>query len=161
LDLEVVWSPGHTPGLVCLYEPWRRLLFTTDHVMRRAPAPVSLRHNGAANPLDDYLRSIKKLKSLDVEAIMPGDGRPFVGLHQRAANIEAEIHEQLAQIIYRLASGPASAYDLLSLRALQDRRPIASRYQVSLVLARLRFLECLGKLHRTEIAETIQYGLTR
>src|SRR5207249_167256 len=42
LELEVLWCPGHTRGLICLLEPKRKLLFTTDHVMRRAPAPISL-----------------------------------------------------------------------------------------------------------------------
>jgi glyoxylase-like metal-dependent hydrolase (beta-lactamase superfamily II) len=159
LDLEVVWCPGHTPGLVCLFEPIRRLLFTTDHVMRRAPAPISLRSPTAADPLRDYLASVRKLMPLKVETVLPGHGRPFHGLHQRLVNIEAEIHEQLAQIVHRLGAGPASAYDLLTLRALQDRRPIAGRYALSLVLARLRFLQCQGKVDQVETDHTIHYKL--
>jgi glyoxylase-like metal-dependent hydrolase (beta-lactamase superfamily II) len=159
LELQVLWCPGHTPGLVCLYEPRRRLMFTTDHVMRRAPAPVSLRQTSDDDPLQNYLASVRKLKAFAVDTVLPGHGRPFHGLHQRLVNIEAEIHEQLAQIVHRLHSGPSTAYDLLELRALQDRRPIARRYAVSLVLARLRYLERQGKLERIDSDDTILYQL--
>jgi glyoxylase-like metal-dependent hydrolase (beta-lactamase superfamily II) len=159
LDLHVVWCPGHTPGLICLHEPNRGLLFTTDHVMRRAPAPVSVRNAQHDNPLRDYLLSVDKLRSKDVRSVLPGHGRPFHHLRQRLDQIQAEIQHQLDVILERLRSGPATAYELLSLSALRDRRPIATRYEVSLVLARLRFLERLGRLHAIETPGSIRFAL--
>lgn len=160
LNIEVVWCPGHTPGLVCLYEPNRRLLFTTDHVMRRAPAPVAVRNDTAENPLADYLGSITKLKQLNVHTVLPGHGRPFHHLRERLEQIEHDIQHQLQTILERLQRGPASAYELVQeVSALRDRRPMADRYQVSLVLARLRFLEHRGKLDQIETAGTIKYAL--
>jgi glyoxylase-like metal-dependent hydrolase (beta-lactamase superfamily II) len=159
LDLEVVWCPGHTPGLVCLFEPNRQLLFTTDHVMRRAPAPVSVRNTGHDDPLRDYLSSVRKLKPLPAHTVLPGHGRPFYHLAHRLEQIEAEIQHQLDVILERFGSGPATAYELLDSSALRDRRPIATRYQVSLVLARLRFLERQGRLQQIETDHIIRYAL--
>ncbi len=159
LELEVVWCPGHTPGLICLYEATRKWLFTTDHVMRRAPAPVSVRNTGHDDPLRDYLGSVARLKALHVETVLPGHGRPFHHLRQRLEHIELEIQQQLDSILEHLRKGPATAFDLLTLSALRDRRPIATRYEVSLVLARLRYLERLDRLHRIETEATIQYAL--
>ena len=160
LDLEVVWCPGHTPGLVCLLERNRRLLFTTDHVMRRAPAPVAVRHDGPSNPLDDYLASVDKLTPLPVDTVLPGHGRPFHHLRQRLESIKAEIHQQLDQIVTRLeVGGPANAYELLDIHGLRDHRPLALRYSVSLVLARLRYLESLGQVTPFEADGIILYGL--
>jgi glyoxylase-like metal-dependent hydrolase (beta-lactamase superfamily II) len=159
LDLQVVWCPGHTPGLICLHEPKRGLLFTTDHVMRRAPAPVSVRHAQHDNPLGDYLASVDKLRSKSVQTVLPGHGRPFHHLRQRLDQIQTEIQHQLQTILDHLRGGPASAYELLTLSALRDRRPIATRYEVSLVLARLRFLERLGRLYPIETDATIRYAL--
>lgn len=31
--LEVIWTPGHSPGHICLYEHNHQLLFTGDHVL--------------------------------------------------------------------------------------------------------------------------------
>ena len=159
LDLSVVWCPGHTPGLVCLHEPNRKLLFTTDHVMRRAPAPVSVRNTAHDNPLSDYLSSVIKLKSLKVETVLPGHGRPFHHLRQRLDHIEGEIQHQLDSVLEHLRRGPATAYELLTISALRDKRPIAARYEVSLVLARLRYLERLDRLYRIETEASIQYAL--
>jgi len=91
LDLQVIWCPGHTRGLVCLFEPRRRLLFTTDHVMRRAPAPVSVRNTGHDDPLREYLTSVAKLKPLGAHTVLPGHGRPFHHLVHRLEQIAAEI----------------------------------------------------------------------
>ncbi len=160
LDLEVLWCPGHTRGLVCLLEPNRRLLFTTDHVMRRAPAPISLRQDADENPLGDYLASVNKLKHLPVDTVLPGHGRPFSGLNQRLDRIESDIAHQLTQIRERLADGPASGYDVLAVDGLRDRRPIAERYALAQVVSRLRHLECLGDVRRIETADgSIQYAL--
>ncbi len=159
LDLEVVWCPGHTPGLVCLYEPTRGLLFTTDHVMRRAPAPVSVRHAQHGNPLGDYLASVDKLRTRPVRTVLPGHGRPFPHLNQRLDQIDADIQHQLDVIVDHLRHGPATAYALLTDSALRDRRPIATRYEVSIVLARLRLLERLGRVVPIETRQRISYAL--
>lgn len=161
LDLQVVWCPGHTPGLVCLYEPERKWLFTTDHVMRRAPAPIGVRHAWEDNPLQDYLGSVDKLKALDVHTVLPGHGRPFHHLRQRLQQIEQEIASQLETVVDLLRRGPATAFELArASSALRDRRPMASRYHVSLVLARLRFLQRLGQVFPIEAEGGIKYALS-
>lgn len=159
LELRVVWCPGHTSGLICLFEPRRGLLFTTDHVMRRAPAPVTLRAPSDGDPLADYLSSIRKLAKLSVDTVLPGHGRPFGGLAQRLAAIEAEVERQLDQIRSLLARGSASAVDLLAVDGLRDRRAVAERYSLSQVLARLRHLENRGEIVRADNGSMIRYAL--
>ncbi|MGI9145851.1 MAG: MBL fold metallo-hydrolase [Chloroflexota bacterium] len=161
LNLQVIWCPGHTRGLVCLFEPQRRLLFTTDHVMRRAPAPITVRSDTHANPLSDYLASVRKLAPLAAETVLPGHGRPFDKLANRLNHIQSQIGEQLDAIQRGLADGPASAYELLTTTApvLGDRRPMAEPYLLSVLLARLRHLECLGTITRIEQSQRITYAL--
>jgi glyoxylase-like metal-dependent hydrolase (beta-lactamase superfamily II) len=161
LDLEIVWCPGHTRGLVCLLERKRGLLFTTDHVMRRAPAPLTVRDESDGDPLGDYLASVRKLAALSIETVLPGHGRPFRGLEKRLAHIESDIAAQLAVVLTRLANSPATAFELLSEHRLRDHRPIAERYALSQVLARLRHLECRGEIGRLGGADPIRYGVTR
>jgi glyoxylase-like metal-dependent hydrolase (beta-lactamase superfamily II) len=161
LDLQVVWCPGHTRGLVCLFEPAHGLLFTTDHVMRRAPAPISLRDDADGDPLGDYLASVDKLAQLKVETVLPGHGRPFGGLGRRLAHIHSEIEDQLNLVRERLKSGPATAYEVLSVQhALRDRRPVAERYALSQLLARLRHLEVKNEVVRVkEDDDPIRYAV--
>jgi glyoxylase-like metal-dependent hydrolase (beta-lactamase superfamily II) len=163
LDLEVVWCPGHTRGLVCLFERQRQLVFTTDHVMRRAPAPISVRDDGDGDPLKDYLASVRKLAVLPAQTVLPGHGRPFGGLGRRLAHIEAEIQEQLAHVRRGLEAGPMTGYELLksssSSHLLQDRRSVGDHYALSQLLARLRYLERQGALNSQETNGRIRYAL--
>jgi hypothetical protein len=43
---------------------------------------------------------------------------------------------------------------------LRDHRPVAERYALSLVLARLKHLECLGQVARLDQPNGITYALT-
>lgn len=162
LELEVLWCPGHTRGLICLLERKRKLLFTTDHVMRRAPAPISLRQSSDEDPLGDYLDSVEKLKNLPVDTVLPGHGRPFHHLNQRLEHIETDIAHQLDSVRKRLAMGPASAYDVLHVDGLRDRRPtVADRYALAQVVSRLEHLERIGDVQRIEADRgCIRYALS-
>jgi glyoxylase-like metal-dependent hydrolase (beta-lactamase superfamily II) len=159
LELEVVWCPGHTRGLVCLYEPRRRLLFTTDHIMRRAPAPISLRDEDDGDPLRDYLASVARLKPLDVETVLPGHGRPFGDFGARVAEIETSIAGQLETIRQQLEPGPSVAFPLLENSEFRTRRRLAERYALSQLLARLRYLESDGTVVRRRTADLYRYAL--
>jgi glyoxylase-like metal-dependent hydrolase (beta-lactamase superfamily II) len=162
LNLEVLWCPGHTRGLVCLLERERRLLFTTDHVMRRAPAPISQRQDTDEDPLGDYLASVRKLPGLPVDTVLPGHGRPFHGLNQRLEHIEADFAGQLSRVRAHLEHGPAMAYEVLALDGLRDRRPVAERYALAQVVSRLRHLEAIGDVSRHESADGyIRYALNQ
>src|SRR3990170_48919 len=63
LRLEVVWTPGHSPGHICLYDRERRILFSGDHVLPVITPNVSLlRSMGEGNPLADYVASLRKIE---------------------------------------------------------------------------------------------------
>lgn len=73
--LLVVHVPGHTPGEVVFYDPARKILFSGDALVERnghlsLPAP-----RYAAN-LDQAIRSLARLRELDVEVLLPGHGVP-------------------------------------------------------------------------------------
>ena len=73
--LTVVHLPGHTPGEVAFHHPERRLLFSGDSVVEREgrltlPAP-----RFAAN-LSQAVRSLDRLRALEVETLLPGHGVP-------------------------------------------------------------------------------------
>lgn len=161
LDLEVVWCPGHTPGLICLLERDRRVLFTTDHVMRRAPSPISHRHDSAFDPLGQYLASVAKLRDLPVDTVLPGHGRPFGDLNGRLSEIERDFTAQLARIRAKLSEGPASAYEILMrVQGVGDRREVALRYALSQVLSRLQHLVAVGDARRIQMDDgTIEFAL--
>ena len=67
--LEVVYTPGHTPGSVCLYGRRDRVLFVGDTLTRRFGrlSPASALYS---DDVATARRSVQRLASLDVETIV-------------------------------------------------------------------------------------------
>ena len=70
-ELQVLHTPGHTSGCICLYEPSRGLLFTGDTVF----AGGTLSEIAVGGNVSDYVNSVRRLSSLKIRQIYPGHGR--------------------------------------------------------------------------------------
>lgn len=74
---QVVHLPGHTPGLVGLYHPTRRVLLAGDAVSNiqrlRLPPPFLTMDTPAART------SVRKMAALDVDVLGIGHGPPLTG----------------------------------------------------------------------------------
>jgi glyoxylase-like metal-dependent hydrolase (beta-lactamase superfamily II) len=68
--LEVIHTPGHTSGSICLYEVNRNLLFTGDTVF----ANGILSYISESGSIGDYINSIGRLGTMKVKEIYPGHG---------------------------------------------------------------------------------------
>ena len=82
LEAEVLHLPGHTPGLVCLWDSEHRMLFADDHVLARtSPNPflelVGDKPLRTGRALVHYFASIRRVMALDVDWVLPGHGEPF------------------------------------------------------------------------------------
>ncbi len=119
VDLRVIWTPGHSPGHVCLYEANRKVLFSADHVLPTTTPNIGLRpgSNGQAdsNPLDDYLRSLGKVKDMAVEVVLPGHEHVFYDLPRRVEQILGHHHHRNEEILAAMESGPKTAYQVSEL----------------------------------------------
>jgi len=70
-ELQVIHTPGHTSGCICLYEPRVKLLFTGDTVF----AGGTLSEIAVGGNVSDYVNSIRRLSNLKVKHLYPGHGR--------------------------------------------------------------------------------------
>lgn len=69
---EVLWTPGHTPGSICLYERKKRILFSGDTVFADGIGRTDLR-GGDPKSMKE---SVKKLSGLKIDYLLPGHGMP-------------------------------------------------------------------------------------
>jgi glyoxylase-like metal-dependent hydrolase (beta-lactamase superfamily II) len=67
--LEIIYTPGHTPGSVCLYGARDRVLFTGD-VLERRFGRVSFASRLYSDDYRSARRTMGRLASLDVETIV-------------------------------------------------------------------------------------------
>lgn len=107
---EVLWTPGHSPGHICLYEKQRKFVITGDHVLFETTPHVGFNPISGDNPLGDYISSLKKLENLKVSFALPGHGPVFNALWLRIGKI-LEHHEHRRRAIMKsLRSGLQTAH---------------------------------------------------
>ncbi len=109
---EVIWTPGHSAGHVCLYERDRWLLLSGDHVLPVITPHLSYNGQPGSDPLGDFLRSLEALKPLDVRMAYPAHEFPFENLRARIEQIELHHLARMREVLEALESGPLTAYEV-------------------------------------------------
>jgi glyoxylase-like metal-dependent hydrolase (beta-lactamase superfamily II) len=88
--LQVIHTPGHTPGSMSLYQEERGILFCGDLIFNGHPftGRGGLRYAPRAFSVDpeEVERSVQKLSGLQVRVLCVGHGEPIV----REANVKME-----------------------------------------------------------------------
>jgi glyoxylase-like metal-dependent hydrolase (beta-lactamase superfamily II) len=164
LALEVLHMPGHTPGLVCLYDRARRLFFSDDHLLAKvSPNPlIDLGpdgQDGAFRPLIAYLGSLERTRALEIELVLPGHGPPFSGHREVIDGLLAFYRKRQARIGDLLAEAPRSAYEIS--RALWPAaRPGDTFLTLSETIANLEVMQDRGEVARDEERGRYRYRPT-
>lgn len=81
---QVLETPGHSPGSICLYWPSRKALFTGDVVFEMGVGRTDF-PGGDGKAL---IQSLERLAKLDLELLLPGHGNPIVGRERIARNFQ-------------------------------------------------------------------------
>lgn len=81
---QILETPGHSPGSICIYWPSQRALFTGDVVFEMGVGRTDF-PGGDGRALT---QSIERLASLEVELLLPGHGNPVVGRKRVERNFE-------------------------------------------------------------------------
>ena len=112
-DFRAIWTPGHSPGHICLYSDEQRLLLSGDHVLPRITPNISFHSQQFANPLGDYLESLAKVRALHPDEVFPAHEYRFSGLDERVDALIGHHTERLAEIESILKEKPGiSCWDI-------------------------------------------------
>jgi hydroxyacylglutathione hydrolase len=84
MALQVLHTPGHSPGSICLYWPEEKSLFTGDLIFNQGIGRTDL-PGGNGQVLKE---SIRKTSTLDVEILLPGHGDVISGRDAVRKNFE-------------------------------------------------------------------------
>lgn len=112
-DLEVIHTPGHTKGSVCL--KLDRVLFSGDHILPKVSPNIGggdLRHDGL---LTSFMQSTQRCLELasEIDWVYPGHGEPFQHLHKRCQQLYDHHLRRLDQITGILRQrGPQNVYSM-------------------------------------------------
>ncbi len=115
-QLEVIHTPGHSPGSICLLERECGILISGDSVLEEMTCNPASRICEAEQGrrfriLNSYLDSLEKIESLPVKEVLPGHGSPFSDLGKRIEYLRSfhlRRREEILGAMERTASTPRS-----------------------------------------------------
>ncbi len=148
---RVIFTPGHSPGHVCLYSEAEEILIAGDHVLPTITPNVSLHPDGAENPLGEYLESLRAVAELRVRLVLPAHEYTFGDLPRRVREILEHHAERNRQIIGTIKDRPRTAYEVASLipwnlGPWETFTAWTRRMALMETLAHLRYLESTGQV---------------
>lgn len=158
--LRAIWTPGHTPGHVCLHLeeahpaglPGHGRLFSGDHLLPRITPHIGLYEDPddatVADPLGDYLDSLERVGRLGPAEVLPAHQHAFTDAPGRVRELLAHHEERLTGLLTLLAT-PLTAWQLaerMEWNRPWEQIPFGSRnIAVSEAEAHVRRLVKLGR----------------
>ncbi|MFJ9806082.1 MBL fold metallo-hydrolase [Streptomyces wuyuanensis] len=171
--LRAVWTPGHTPGHVCLHLeedhpanlPGRGRLFSGDHLLPGISPHVGLYEDPddstVTDPLGDYLDSLERIGRLGAAEILPAHQHAFTDAPARVRELLAHHEERLTGLLALLAA-PLTPWQLaerMEWNRPWDEIPYGSRnIAVSEAEAHLRRLVKLGRAEAVPGSDPVAYA---
>jgi glyoxylase-like metal-dependent hydrolase (beta-lactamase superfamily II) len=114
-ELEVIHTPGHSIDHICLYLREAKLLFTGDMLLNTiTPNPDMYPpwQSEQRSGLPDYIRSLGKLRDLDVCLALPGHGDCIADFRGRVDEVLAHHQERLRFMESALGDGEKTVIQL-------------------------------------------------
>jgi glyoxylase-like metal-dependent hydrolase (beta-lactamase superfamily II) len=167
-SFSVLWTPGHSPGHICLYEPAIKILISGDHILPDVTPFIELHPHSSVNPLDDYLESLNVIKPLEVNLILPGHGKPFDGLQSRIEEITLHHEQRNSEILKVIRAEPKTAYQVaneitwipeLGGVSWRDLAPGDRSMAVSETISHLELMRFKGKLEKVNKGDIIYFRI--
>jgi glyoxylase-like metal-dependent hydrolase (beta-lactamase superfamily II) len=165
LEWEIIWTPGHSVGHICLYEANQKLFMSGDHILNPISPSVGLHAASMGNPLAEYMTSLEAVRELDVEMVLPAHGDEFRGFRERIDELVEHHDERLAEIVDIVSRERQTAYEIASRMrwnlegSWDEYPPFMRRMATTEALAHLELLHSSGRVKRfSEPGGIVRYG---
>ena len=158
-------TPGHSPGHMCLYEADKKILVAGDHILFDITPNIAfwLEMDDA---LGEYLNSLEKVYSLEVDTCLPGH-RTLVNDHRKRIRELQEHHRNRCdEVIVALAKGEQNVLQLtpqlswdIDCETWEEFPPAQKWFAFGEALAHVRYLVNQGKAKRNQQDGKFTYSL--
>ncbi len=162
---KVLWTPGHSPGHVCLYEPSYKMLISGDHLLPTI-SPHVAQFMEDMDPLKDYLDSLDKIEKLKVDIVLPAHEEIFTNYYDRIRQLKEHHRRRLNEILEELEKGEnLTAFELASkirwdvnYKSWEDFPPFQKYLALGETVAHLNILEKDGMINKNKVDGTFFYS---
>ncbi|UCD02177.1 MAG: MBL fold metallo-hydrolase [Promethearchaeota archaeon] len=159
--LEIIWTPGHSFGHICVFDKKEKYLFSGDHILSRitphignfvVPEYLAEEYKGYDfdNILKHYLASLDKIDKLNPKIIFPAHQEIIFNPHERILQIKEHHKNRLAEISSVIKDNPLTAYRISQIHFGEDLDEMNSYMALSEVLGHLLYLEAQEKVKTIE-----------
>jgi glyoxylase-like metal-dependent hydrolase (beta-lactamase superfamily II) len=158
LNLQVVTTPGHSPGHICLVDEPHGLIFSGDHVLPRISPHIALELPGPSNPLADYYESLDRIAFEDAMEVCPAHEYRFSGMQRRVAQLIDHNRERSAEVLRVLdRHRPETVWDIARhltwSRGWESLQAFSLRLAVSETASHVVYLRSQGHDIRVPVTE--------
>ncbi len=170
--LRAIWTPGHTPGHVCLHLeeahpaqlPGNGRLFSGDHLLPGITPHIGLYEDPddttVADPLGDYLDSLERIGRLAPAEVLPAHRHPFPDATVRVQEL-LDHHDDRLTGLRTLLTTPLTAWQLAERmewnRPWSEIPPGSRNIAVSEAEAHVRRLVKLGQAEAVTGSDPVTY----
>ncbi|MEV0431519.1 MBL fold metallo-hydrolase [Micromonospora sp. NPDC050495] len=154
--LRVVATPGHTRGHVVFIDRDAQLMFAGDHVLPHITPSIGFEAVAAALPLGDYLDSLRLVRSLPDQRLLPAHGPAGPSVHARVDEL-LHHHAQRLDRACGIVQDGMTAYEVASRltwtrreRSFADLDLFNQMLAVAETAAHLDLLVAQGRLKATD-----------
>lgn len=161
--LEVIATPGHTPGHMCLYDREKKILFCGDHILGTITPNITIEIS-ADNPLEKYLESLAKVEKLEVEMLLTAHGTPVEDMYGRIKELYKHHEDRLAEVQFILGKEWKTAYMCARDMTWEiecrnwDEFPAPQKwFATGEAISHLQYLHSTGKVERDELEGGVYY----
>lgn len=145
---EVVPTPGHSPGHICLWSSDDRILCSGDHLLQVVSPPVTFERGFETDPMGSYLDSLERVAALGPELVLPGHGPPFRDGARRARTILRGKRRRLEQVHDLVARRERTATELTGEFFRGALTGAQRHFAMAEILADLAWFETRGEMAR-------------
>ncbi|MCC6236240.1 MAG: MBL fold metallo-hydrolase [Dehalococcoidia bacterium] len=161
-SFQAVWTPGHTPGHLCMFERQHRLMFTGDHVLPYISPNVSLHADQeGTSPLSDFRASLQKVADFRPELALPAHEFTIGDLGHRCDVLQHHHDGRLEEVFTAIGDeGPVTAREI-SMRVAWNTGPFEDfnlfmkRSALGETLSHLQLLQDEERVRRIEDADRV------
>jgi glyoxylase-like metal-dependent hydrolase (beta-lactamase superfamily II) len=102
--LEIIHTPGHTMGSLCVYLQEDKVLFTGDNILGLGTTVISPNEGDMAS----YIGSLQKMLNYNIETICPGHGPEIDTPNEKIHELIEHRHQRERQMLELITAGQDS-----------------------------------------------------
>jgi len=152
---DVILTPGHTPGHICLYESQYKIIITGDHLLFDITPNITW-WKEMDNSLNSYLASLNKVSELDVCMVLTSHRSNNGSFKERILELHQHHADRLNDVLNIVHKNPhISGYDIASkmtwsirVKDWGDFPPGQRWFAVGEAIAHIDYLVLSDKLRR-------------